>query len=261
MAELYKLTTDDRGVAFVTLNRPDIHNAFNAELIQSLTKLFIDLEKNDSLRLVLLTGEGKSFCAGADLNWMKQMKNYSDDENYQDSLALAKMFQVINNFSKPVLGRVNGAALGGGLGLVSVCDYVLAVKSAKFGFTEVQLGLIPAVISPFVIAKIGESNARAYFLSGERFSTQLAYEIGLVHQICPLDDLDTSTERLIDKFLKAGPKAAVKAKSLVKNILELPADQITDYTCKAISKARVETEGQEGMTALLEKRAPRWQGK
>ena len=247
-----------KGVIQVTLNRPEIHNAFNDEMISGLTNHFEELNSNDSVRLVILTGSGKSFCAGADLNWMKKMKDYSDEENFQDSKALAKLFETINNCPVPVLGKINGAALGGGAGLISVCDYVMACKSAKIGFTEVLLGLVPAVISPFVMAKIGETHARGLFLSGEIFLAPKAAEIGLVHEVVPLDDLETSFEKALGRFLKAGPKAAREAKALVKNVLTLPKNEVQDYTCKTISRVRISDEGQEGMTALLEKRKSNW---
>lgn len=248
----------DRGVVQVTLNRPEIHNAFNDEMIAGLTNCFEELNIDSTLRLVILTGEGRSFCAGADLNWMKRMKDYSDEENFQDSKALAKLFETINNCPVPVIGKVNGAALGGGAGLIAVCDYVIACKSAKIGFTEVLLGLVPAVISPFVIAKISETNARAYFLSGERFLAPKAQEIGLVHEVVPLDDLESSCEKVVGRFLKAGPKAAREAKSLIKNILSLKKEELQDYTCQTIARVRTSEEGQEGMSALLEKRKSNW---
>lgn len=256
--ELFKYIKGKRGIVRIVLNRPDIHNAFNDEMIQGLIDAFEDIEKDESLRLVTITGEGKSFCAGADLNWMKKMVGYSDEENYQDSVKLAGLFQAINNCSLPVLAKVNGATLGGGTGVIAACDFVLSAKSAKFGFTEARLGLVPAVISPFVMAKIGESEARAWFLSGERFEAERAKDMGLVHEITPLDNLDTEFEKWVEKFLKAGPAAAREAKALIKNVLVLDKDKVTDFTCKTISRIRIGTEGQEGMKALLEKRKPSW---
>lgn len=255
----FKLSIDDKNVATVTLNRPELHNAFNDELIKDLINCFKDLENKKEIRLVVLTGEGKSFCAGADLNWMKRMKDYSHAENLADSQELAELFTVINNFTRPVIGRINGSALGGGAGLVACCDYVLAVDTATIAFTEVRLGLIPAVISPFVIAKIGESHARASFLSGAKLSISRAFVMGLVHQVTTVDRLDADLELVINDFLLAGPVAAVSAKELIVNVkgLETPKE-VRDYTCNAIAKARAGSEGQEGMSALLEKRKASW---
>ncbi|MCO4754857.1 MAG: enoyl-CoA hydratase/isomerase family protein [Bacteriovoracaceae bacterium] len=249
---------DAQGVATVTLNRPEIHNAFNDKLIEELRHVFFELNQNIQCRLAILTGEGKSFCAGADLNWMKSMVEYSKSQNIEDSRKLAKMFETIDNFSKPLIGKVNGHALGGGVGLAAVCDYVLASERAKFGFTEARLGLVPAVISPFCINKIGVSNARAWFLSGELFNTQKAFEMGLVHEVCSLEELDTRLESLIKSFLKAGPSAAVASKALIKNVTSLPGADIQEYTLERIAELRVSEEGQEGMQALLNKTKPSW---
>jgi len=250
-------TGAEEGIVTVTLNRPDIHNAFNDEFISELTSFFKEVSNHNETRLLILTGAGKSFCAGADLNWMKRMKDYSDEENYRDSLALAGLFESLNQVAFPVIGVVNGACLGGGTGLVAACDYVMASDSALFGFTEVGLGLIPAVISPFVIAKIGESNARAYFLSGERFDAEKAKELGLIHEVS--GDLEAILAEKKKRFLKAGPEAARAAKELIKGVMSCTQrEEARDYTCKMIAKIRVGNEGQEGMTALLEKRKPHW---
>lgn len=250
---------DERGVARVTLNRPELHNAFNDELIKELIATFKDLEKNKKVRLVVLTGEGKSFCAGADLNWMKRMKEYSFEENVKDSNELAELFTVINNFSRPVIGRVNGSALGGGAGLVACCDFVVAVDSATIAFTEVRLGLLPAVISPFVIAKIGESHARASFLSGAKISISRAFIMGLVHHVSTLELLDQEVERVVQDFLLAGPEATQACKTLINTVVtDHSTEKSRKYTCEAIAKARASDEGQEGMSALLEKRKASW---
>ncbi|MCO4793959.1 MAG: enoyl-CoA hydratase/isomerase family protein [Bacteriovoracaceae bacterium] len=261
MSDFFKVSKDSRGVATITLNRPDIHNAFNDEMIIGLTQKIREMETDESLRVLILTGNGKSFCAGADLNWMKKMKDYSSAENYEDSLALAGLFHTINNFPCPVIGKINGASLGGGAGLVAACDYVVAHESAKFGFTEVRLGLVPAVISPFVMAKIGESQARAYFLSGERFDSEEAKRIGLVHKVSLDRHFHNDVENCISEFLKAGPKAQRAAKDLIRNVLHFNPqgkEAVTDFTCKTISQIRISEEGQDGMTALLEKRKPSW---
>jgi methylglutaconyl-CoA hydratase len=244
----------DQGVKEVWLNRPELHNAFNAELIEEMITAFESF-KNE--RLIVLSGKGTSFCAGADLNWMKAMKGYSKEENFKDSKRLAKMFSSINECDVPVLGRVNGHALGGGLGLVSVCDFVIANSEATMGFTEVRLGLIPAVISPYCISKVGESNARAWMLSGERFSSEEAKRMGLVHEVCTQNYLDIKVEEFKKKFLAAGPEAAKEAKRLVRGVVKnLKASE--DFTCQMISERRVSAEGQEGMRALLSKDKPAW---
>ncbi len=247
-----------KNYAVVKLNRPEIHNAFNDELINELKNIFTTLQKDENVRLVVLTGEGKSFCAGADLNWMKSMVNYSEAENKKDSKNLESLFDTINEFSKPVIGRINGHALGGGVGLLSVCDYVLAVDSAKLGFTEVRLGLIPAVISPYVMAKIGESHARAWFLSGERFDASKGFQMGLVHEIVSSSDLDKRTDAVVESFFKAGPHAAQVAKNLIKEVIGTHVSELADFTTGEIAKMRVSEEGQEGMNAMLEKRNASW---
>ena len=255
----YKLNIDDRGVATISIDRPALHNAFDDDLINDLIKCFQDLEKNSKLRLVVLTGVGKSFCAGADLNWMKRMKDYTYDENLKDSQNLAELFTIINNFKTPTIARVNGQAYGGGAGLIACCDYVIAIDTVFIAFTEVRLGLLPAVISPFVIAKIGESHARAVFLSGARFDTTRAMSMGLVHQISSFDKLDEDLEIVIKDFLLAAPKAALLAKELIAVVAhKATLDEARHYTCEMISKVRASAEGQEGMNALLEKRKASW---
>ena len=243
------------GVKEVWLNRPDLHNAFNAELIEELISVFSSI--GEKTRIVILSGRGTSFCAGADLNWMKSMKDYSKEENFADAKRLAKLFSTINECEVPVVGRVNGHALGGGVGLVSVCDYVVAVKDSLMGFTEVRLGLIPAVISPYCIAKIGESHARAWMISGERFSSEEAHRMGLVHEVVGVGELDARIHELEKRFLAAGPVAAREAKKLIRGVVKnLKGSE--DMTCQMISERRVSAEGQEGMRALLSKEKPAW---
>jgi methylglutaconyl-CoA hydratase len=250
------LNLDEKnGVATVTLNRPEVHNAFNAELIAEATALFVELAKKP-LRLMVLTGAGASFCAGADLNWMRSMKTWSEAENFQDAKKLAGMFRALNELPFPVIGKVNGHALGGGAGLVSCCDFVIASEKALFGFTEARLGLIPAVISPYVMAKINESQARAWFLSGERFGAATAMQMSLIHQVASPEKLDEATELVVKSFLAAGPEAARAAKSLIFRVRV--SQDVEDETCKRISRIRIGAEGQEGMRALLEKDKPAW---
>lgn len=254
MMKYLEVVEREKGVKEVWLNRPDLHNAFNAELIEEMISLFESF-KNE--RLIILSGRGSSFCAGADLNWMKAMKDYTKEENFKDSKRLAKMFSAINDCDVPVIGRINGHALGGGVGLVSVCDYVIANEDALMGFTEVRLGLIPAVISPYCISKIGESNARAWMLSGERFNAVEGKRMGLVHETCDITELDNKVNEVVKKFLAAGPEAAKEAKRLVRGVMKnLKASE--DFACNMITERRVSAEGQEGMRALLSKDKPSW---
>lgn len=246
----------DKKVATVCLDRAELHNAFNDELIEDITNAFTELDGDNSVQLIVLTGSGRSFCAGADLNWMSSMVEYSLDENIEDSKKLAKLFETINNVTKPVIGKINGAALGGGVGLVSVCDFAITHDKSKFGFTETRLGLIPAVISPYCINKIGESNARAWFLSGERFSANDALKMNLVHKVTSVESFEEEFQKCVTSFLQAGPKAAVEAKKLIRNIMK--HRDHTEYTTTAISHLRVSDEGQEGMSALLNKKKPNW---
>lgn len=254
---LIKYNRNKEGVDYIILNRPEVHNAFNDELIEKLTQLFNQLSHDPETRVVVLQGEGKSFSAGADLNWMKSMAAYSKEENIQDSIKLARMFESMNNLPVPLIGVVQGHCLGGGLGLVAVCDYVLAHAKAKFGFTEVRLGLIPAVISPYCIKKIGESHARALFLSGERFDVAKAQQISLVHQVYAQDGQE-ELEAIIDSFLSAAPMATRKAKELIKRLDSVKDSAKMQFTCEQIAECRVSDEGQAGMQGLLNKQMVNW---
>jgi len=249
----------NKNVLEVTLNRPNLHNAFNEEVISELVDCFTIVNNEKSIRLITLKGEGKSFCAGADLNWMKKMKDYSEEDNFKDSKELASLFDTINNCSLPVVAFIHGAILGGGCGLISVCDYVLCKEGSKFGFTETRLGLLPAVISPFVIAKIGESYARAYFPSGAKFTEDQALNMGLVHEVATDISWEESKKRVTNSFLKSAPDAAKESKVLIKNVLSLNTkEEVLNYTSKTIAKIRIGNEAQEGMNSLLEKRLPNW---
>jgi methylglutaconyl-CoA hydratase len=256
------LEIDARGVAFVTLNRPEVHNAFDSKTIEEIHNVFEQLNADKNVRLAVLSGNGKSFCAGGDLNWMKAMKGFTQEKNIADSMHLARMFGSIRHFAAPVIGVIQGFALGGGSGLASVCDYVVASEDATFGFTEARLGLVPATIAPFVIEKIGAANARAYFLSGATFPASTARDIGLVQKIVPYAELEKARDETITTFLKAGPNASRKAKELINEVMRLKAEgnalKLTEYTVHAIAQARVSDEGQEGMAALLEGRKPAW---
>jgi len=248
-------------VARVTLNRPDVHNAFNAELIGELRRVFTRLadEPAQSLRAVVLAGAGPSFCAGADVNWMRASLGLTREQNEQDAMVMAEMFDAIDRCPAPVVARVHGAALGGGMGLCAVSDLVIAEAGAKFGFTETRLGILPAVIAPFVIAKTGESHARALFPGGRRFDATRALRIGLVHEIVEGDDaLDGAVDIAVADILVAGPNAARAAKSIIREVRGLPHESTRWHTARRIAGQRTSAEGQEGLRAFLEKRPPAW---
>jgi methylglutaconyl-CoA hydratase len=249
---------DPSGVVLLTINRPKARNSLNPELIDELTKTFQQLDHDNNVRLIVITGAGDAFCAGADLKDWRDSKDHSESENFESSLKLAQMFKTINDCQKPVIAKVNGHALGGGVGLLAVADYVLASSEAKIGLPEVHLGLIPAVISPYVLAKIGESYARAFFLSGIIFFAKKAETIGLVHDVVDPEKLGSETSRVVKQFLKAGPVALREGKILIKNLTPTVQAKDIDYTCETIARLRASSEAQEGMNALLEKRAPNW---
>ncbi len=245
-------------VATVSFCRPEIHNAFNDTLIYEMTDLFTSLKEDNDLRVIVLTGEGKSFCAGADLNWMRRVKDYSFEKNLEESLALANLFWLIYTMPLPIVGRINGAAIGGGTGFVSVCDISVAAESAKFSFSEVKIGVVPACIGPYVVKKIGEGKAREFFISGERLSAADAHRIGLVNRYYPDDQFDDEIDKLVKTILSSGPNAIKMAKELVSNVPLMTQDEFRPYTAEMIAKLRKSDEGQEGMDAFLNKRKPNW---
>src|SRR5712692_8219033 len=245
-------------IATITLRRPEIHNAFNAQLIADLRTAFTDLRSDERLHAVVLTGEGPSFSAGADLNLMQASASFTQEQNLNDALHLADLFDTINTFPCPVVARVNGTAMGGGVGLVAVCDIVIAADSARFAFSEVKLGIAPAVISPYVIRKIGETNARVLFVTGERFSPAHAREIGLVHSVVPLEALDDAVGKALNELLQGGPHAIRACKALALNVGHMDHDTARQYTAKTIAALRVSEEGQDGLRSSLEKRKPGW---
>ncbi len=248
-------------VARVTLNRPAVHNAFNAALIGELRDTFRRLadEPPERLRAVVLAGAGPSFCAGADVTWMRASLGLSREENEQDAMVMAEMFDAIDRCPAPVVCRVQGAALGGGMGLCAVSDLVVAEAGARFGFTETRLGILPSVISPFVIAKIGESHARALFPGGRRFDATRALRIGLVHEVVEgVAALDAAVEAAVADVLAAGPTAARAAKAIVREVRGLPHESTRWHTARRIAGQRTSAEGQEGLRAFLDKREPSW---
>ena len=245
-------------VARVWLNRPEARNAFDGLMVTELRQTLFDLRTMDAVRVIVLGGRGASFCAGADLVWMKAMAGFTREENLREAQALADLFFTVYESPKPIVARVHGAALGGGAGLVAASDVPVAAFGTKFGFTEVRLGILPAVISPYVIRKIGESAARELFLTGERFEAVRAAEIGLVRAAVPEEDLDTFVEGRVHELLAAGPRAVAEAKALIREVAFRRVEDVQAYTVERIAEIRISPEGQEGMRAFLEKRKPGW---
>ncbi len=258
-----RVNLDARGVLTVELNRPDVRNCFNETVIDELARAFGVEALDPKVRAVVLRGAGQLFCAGGDLNWMKKSIDLSFDANLEDTRRLTRMFAVLNDCPKPVIGAIHGAAIGGGVGLVSICDIVIATEDTQFSLSEVRLGLVPACIGPFVIAKIGGSQARRLFLSAERFKTDIAQEIGLVHEtVKDQKALDEAVERYLVNILQCSPNALHAAKKLVLDLSwpERRAGQkdALDYVSRMLAELRVSPEGQEGLKAFLEKRQPSW---
>ncbi|MGH6916234.1 MAG: enoyl-CoA hydratase/isomerase family protein [Geminicoccaceae bacterium] len=249
------------GVVWLTLDRPEIHNAFDDRLIAALTVALDRLGDDDAVRVVVLTGAGRSFSAGADLNWMRRTATYGDAENLADARALAKLMQTLNELAKPTVARVNGAALGGGTGLVACCDIVVASERAVFGTTEVRLGLIPSVIGPYVLAAVGPRQARRLMLTGERISAAEAARLGLVHEVVADEELDAAVERVAAELLKGGPEALAAAKTLIRDLAGRPISaELIDQTAQRLAALRATPEAREGVGAFLEKRTPGWLG-
>ena len=258
-----EMEVDARGVLTIALNRPDVRNAFNEVLISELSAAFSKRAMQKDVRVVILRGKGQVFCAGGDLNWMKRAASLDLEANFLDTHTLAQLFDQLNEFPKPVIGAFHGAAIGGGVGLVSICDYGITSSETVFSLSEVRLGLVPACIGPFVISKIGPSHARSLFISAERFQAQRALEIGLIHELASdALALDAAVERVVSNILQAGPNAVTAAKELILN-LSWPErrSQIKDpleYISRMLAELRTSPEGQEGVRAFLEKRKPTW---
>lgn len=252
------LVAKEGKVLRLTMNRPQVHNAFNAAMIRDLAVAFDKAEKASDIRLVVLTGAGESFCAGADLNWMREIIRYSYEQNLRESRELAELMHSIYTLPKPTIARINGAVIGGGTGLFSACDIVISSDRAKFGLSEVKIGLVPAAIGPYVIRRIGESAARELFLTGERFDAHRALEIRLVNKVVPHEALDDKVEEVVRLLLSSGPDAIAKCKELLQRVPAMSLDEAIGYTAEMIAGLRVSPEGQEGMAAFLEKRKPKW---
>jgi methylglutaconyl-CoA hydratase len=248
----------DGPIEYVTLNRPDVRNAFNEHVIEELTRWAAGISGDGEMRAAVLAGAGKAFCAGADLTWMSRMVSYTHDENVEDAAAMARMYASLDQLPIALIGRVHGAALGGGAGLAAVCDIVVAEEQATFGFTEVKVGIVPAVISPFVLTKLGASAARELFVTGMRFGAARAKEIGLVHAVVPERELDASVRAYVAEILTAAPGGIATVKELLREIGGRRVQDATGITTATIAARRVSPEGQEGMKAFLEKRRPNW---
>ncbi len=247
------------GVATVTLNRPDLHNAFNDDMMKELMDAFVAVGADAKVRAVVLAAEGKSFCAGADVNWMKRMVDYSFDQNIADANILAKMLRAIRECPKPVIARVHGAAYGGGVGLIAAADMAVALRGAAFCLSEVKLGIVPAVISPFVLEKIGPGAARRYALTAERFDADEAKRLGLVSEVVDTpEQLDTWIGEVTKSILANGPAAVAACKTILSEVAGVAWDQVQARTTQRIAEIRISPEGQEGLKAFLEKRKPKW---
>ena len=247
------------GIARLRLNRPEVHNAFNDHLIAEMTRTLDELEADAAVRVVVLGSSGKSFSAGADLNWMRAMANYDQAENLRDAEALGHLMHRLDSLAKPTVAAVQGAAFGGGVGLVACCDIAVAASRASFCLSEVKLGLIPAVISPYVVAAMGPRAARRYFLTAERFTAETAQALGLVHRVVPDDELDAAVDAMVGDILSAGPQAVREAKSLIASVAHRPVDEaMRRDTAERIARIRASAEGQEGLSAFLQKRPAGW---
>jgi methylglutaconyl-CoA hydratase len=251
---------EQRGAArWLWLNRPELRNAFNDELVAEISGAFADIEASPSTRVVVVAARGPSFCAGADLNWMRSMAAFSHADNHADALKVARMFEAVHASSRPVVARVQGDAFGGGVGLAAACDIVIAVDSANFVLSEVKLGLVAATISPHLVRAMGPRQAARYMLTAEKFDAERALELGLVHEAVAADALDAEVERVVQHLLGASPSALAATKRLLEDVVEVPLDDVLlAATAKCIADARVSPEGREGIAAFLEKRAPGW---
>jgi len=245
-------------VARITLDRPSVKNALDDVLIGELTDALDVIAKDETVRVMILTGAGEVFSAGADLNWMKKAAKYTFDENVQDALAFARMIETLYRLPKPTIARVNGACLGGGVGLVSACDVAVSTREAKYALREILLGIAPATISPYVLRKIGETHAHDYFLTGRTFDAERAREIGLINDVVDASDLDSATDVWVARFLKAGPEAIAATKALINRVSWSRIDEVQEFTARTIAGLRGSDEGREGFAAFFEKRKPDW---
>ncbi|AGB70421.1 MULTISPECIES: crotonase/enoyl-CoA hydratase family protein [Rhizobium] len=258
ISQTIRITTDERGVAYLTLTRAEKHNALSAEMIDDLTAATNELAHDKAVRVVVLTGEGASFCAGGDLGWMRVQFDATRDGRMVEARRLAMLFKTLNELPKPLIARVHGNAFGGGIGILSVCDMVIAASTARFGLTEVRLGIIPATISPYVVARIGETNARPLFLSGKIIDAWQAHATGLLSRVVADEALDEAVEAEVRHFLAASPQAAARAKALTRSVGRPVTDSMIDHVVEQLADAWETDEAKEGITAFFEKRQPNW---
>lgn len=250
---------NENDIVTIALNRPDVHNAMNEALMKELTDCFTTYSKDESIRIILLTGNGKSFCAGADLNWMKSMASYSKEENIRDSRLLLDLYESIYQCPKPVIAKINGHAFGGGLGLFAVCDITFAIPGCKFAFSETKLGIIPSVISTYVLRRIlSPAHVRRLFITGERFSSEYAEKIGLIDYVITEEEIDEKIKKYVSILKSSGPTSIIEIKKLIDSYEQLPLTEYQTHTVEKIAELRVSEEGQEGINAFLEKRKSKW---
>ncbi len=252
------LTEQQDNTYTVSLNRPDVHNAMNETMMRELTKCFQEASKDPNTRIIIFTGKGKSFCAGADLHWMKSMVNYSREENIQDSKLLLDLYETIYHCPKPVIGRINGHAFGGGIGLIAVCDIAIGIPESLFAFSEVTLGIIPSIISTYIRPRVKLSDMRRFFITGERFNASVAQQIGLLDLIVSAEEIDNKISFYQKILQKAGPNAIKEVKHLLFNLQTMDITKYKQHTLEKIAELRVSDEGQEGINAFLEKRKSKW---
>jgi methylglutaconyl-CoA hydratase len=257
--EYTTIRTESTNTVFrVILNRPDIRNAFDDRMILELTDVFENLKKMDDIRIVVLSGEGKTFCSGADISWMKRQVSYTFDENLRDAIKLSVLLDLMYNYPRPVVAKVQGAAIGGGTGLVAVADIAIAATDTVFSFSEVKIGLVPACISPYVLKKVGEAQSSEFFITGDRLSAEQVKEAGLVSRVVAPDKLDSEVEKVVAQILRSGPKAVQMCKEMIRKVPDMSVSEMKTYTARLIAELRVSDEGQEGMSAYFEKRTPQW---
>ena len=257
MEENILVATDNRGICTLTLNRPEVRNAFDDDTIENLSIQLQFAADDDYVRAVVITGAGTSFSSGADINWMRSMIQYDHTRNSMDAMKMAQMLNKLYTMPKPTIARVNGPAFGGALGLIACCDIAIASKTSYFAFTEVKLGIIPAVVSPYIVSAIGDRNAKRLFLTGQQFSAQSASLMGLVHKVVDPDELEDALSYELNMLLRGGPSAQQECKRLLQKLAGI-SDDISEYTAELIAQTRISEEGQEGFLAFLEKRKPEW---
>lgn len=250
----------DGRVTRLWLNRPAVRNAFNAVMVRELRKVLEDVRRDDEVRVVVLSGRGSSFCSGADLNWMREIISFTYEQNLGETMELAEALHELYSLPKPTVARVNGPAIGGGTGFVSACDIVVASTEARFGLSEVKIGVVPAAISPYVVRRMGESRARQYFLTGERMDGRRALEVGLANIVAEPAGLDAAVEAVVGSLLSSGPEALASAKELLRRVPGMDFGEAKRFTAEMIARLRISEEAQEGMAAFLEKRKPNWSG-